>query len=92
MTTSYRHEKVEVSLEDIIGPMDSASYERFLDMLSRKHSGTELLMDIEMTEIQPLVIDVYGDTDEAQRCEEYQPEYGQETIWDMRRDEPEAFR
>ena len=89
----FETRRVELTLEEIIDfvSIDSSIFDLFLDFVSEKHSGTPLLQDIDYQQISPLVIDVTGDISELVDDPDYIPPYGEETIWDMRRDEPEAF-
>jgi len=92
--SDYRTKKIEVPFEDIIDfiCMDNSVYDLFLDYLSEKHCGSIMLMDIDMVEVQPLVLEVTGDISEAINDDRYIEDYGQETIWDICKDEPDAFK
>ena len=87
----YITKQIELTLEEVLAVMNEDTYEVFLDFISTKFCGNDLLMDIEMNEIQPMLIDVSGDVSQASQFDSFIEEYGEETIWDMHRDEPESW-
>jgi hypothetical protein len=89
---NYRTRRIELSLDEIEAMLDEQGYDAFLDIISTKHCGNDLLMDLDLKEVTALVLDVTGDISEAAEFEDFIPDYGEETVWDMRRDEPEAYR
>lgn len=92
MSEDYITREVEVDIEALVESMDDSMFEWFLDYISTLACGNDLLMDVVYKQIKPCILSVTGDPSEAMELESYKEEYGEETIWDMRRDEPEAFR
>jgi len=69
--SKYVTRAIKIELYDIENLLSEVAFEEFLNLVSYLHSNTEYLMDIDIKEISPMVLEITGDVSEARKYEEY---------------------